>query len=1070
MPSPPAASGNRLETITSCLSLTAASLEILAGALKEPYLVAIFHTTQYLLKNIESLKQNPGECLNLLEQTYKLLNAILIAHIKSETGGELPPSVLNHIWQFTETIHKVQTFIEAQQKGSKLKRLFRQGELSRLLKNCKDGLQQGLDFFQINTNHVMADIAEMQQEMQNRHQEVLDLIETLSDTNSDRASTTSRVYSGSLNSSTSISMLPSQPKIFHGRDSEIAKILELFSSGTPRVAILGPGGIGKTSLARAVLHHTEITTRYRQHRHFVACDSATTTVEMAALIGAHVGLTPGKDLAQMVVQHFSSSPPTLLILDNLDTAWDPMELRNGVEELLSLLTDVGHLALMVTLRGAEHPSKVSWTHPFLPPLSPLEQDAARQTFLDITDDIHNPEEVDKVLALTDNMPLAITLLAHLVDSESCSKVLSRWEEEKTSVISDGLDRRSNLELSISLSLSSPRLDPFPQSLDVLSLLSMLPDGLSDAELAQSKLPIHNILGCKTTLIGTGLAYLDSHKRLRTLVLIREYMQKIYPPNNTLIRPLRTYFQALLELDKEYYGTSTGSSTGARISSNLANIHNILQDGLQQDHPDLVDCIYCTCYLNQFSLLAGQGGISLMNQIPKLFPLPCDHRLEAYFILELLESWLFHPVGDLDTLVSQGSTHLEKCEDTDLTCRFYVTLGTIQQQIKHDLTAALNSFETAISLATSAGNIKRHSQVLFKMAWNKWYLGNYHAAQVYANESQRLARISAHVLTEAQGLRVEAVCWHSLGHYSQSLLLCHRARDLVVSCGMTRSNLNHSIMNIQAEVHRSKSEYVEALNIHHQIIPEAPVTHYVWNHGFAFLNIAEIDVCIDVLKDDVQRNIDVARKIFSGTKQMRGLVGCDIVMSDLMLREGDVPAAKALILECLKLSIGTDIEHVSYCLEHLGNPCRWQFSAGTSTWTTVFLVHSLKFKAKSNIYKALQFLGEIFHVQADEETATNLLNVALDGFTHMDVHCSRAECMLYLGDISKQRGDVQKAVELWDTARPLFERSSQGKQVKKIDRRLAFVGEDVLEQQTDSSRTTEEVADSVDEREGDLVVD
>jgi hypothetical protein len=118
-------------------------------------------------------------------------------------------------------------------------------------------------------------------------------------------------------------------------------------------------------------------------------------------------------------------------------------------------------------------------------LKPLEHDAARQTFIDIADNIHNPKEVDQVLSLTDNMPLAINLLAHLVDSEGCSNVLSRWEEEKTSLISDGYDRRSNLDLSISLSLSSTRLDSFPHSNDLLSLLSILPDGLSDAELVLS---------------------------------------------------------------------------------------------------------------------------------------------------------------------------------------------------------------------------------------------------------------------------------------------------------------------------------------------------------------------------------------------------------------------------------------------------------------------------------------------------------------------------------------------------------------------------------------------------------
>ncbi|KAJ7911730.1 P-loop containing nucleoside triphosphate hydrolase protein, partial [Mycena leptocephala] len=341
-----------------------------------------------------------------------------------------------------------------------------------------------------------------------------------------------------------ISMLPSKPKIFYGRDSELSDILQLFSQGTPKIAILGAGGMGKTSLAQAVFHHTEITERYNQHRFFVACDAAVTQVELAGLIGAHVGLKPGRDLTGPVIQYFSSSSDSLLILDNLETLWEPVESRGKIEEFLSLLTGVNHLALVITMRGAERPAKVAWTHPFLPLLKPLEKDAARQTFIDIADNTHDPNEVDKVLLLTDNMPLAISLMAHLVDSEGCPYVLSHWEEGKTSLISDGHDRTSNLDLSISLSLSSPRLDTFPHSKDLLSLLSMLPDGLSDVELVQSKLPLDNILGCKAALIRTSLAYSDAHKRLKALVPIREYMQKIQPPGDHLIRPLLKHFQEL----------------------------------------------------------------------------------------------------------------------------------------------------------------------------------------------------------------------------------------------------------------------------------------------------------------------------------------------------------------------------------------------------------------------------------------------------------------------------------------------------------------------------------------------
>lgn len=52
----------------------------------------------------QSIKQNKNICTELLEQTYKLLNAILMAHVKSDTGGQLPPSVLNHTGKFTEYV------------------------------------------------------------------------------------------------------------------------------------------------------------------------------------------------------------------------------------------------------------------------------------------------------------------------------------------------------------------------------------------------------------------------------------------------------------------------------------------------------------------------------------------------------------------------------------------------------------------------------------------------------------------------------------------------------------------------------------------------------------------------------------------------------------------------------------------------------------------------------------------------------------------------------------------------------------------------------------------------------
>ncbi|KAJ7749455.1 hypothetical protein B0H16DRAFT_1222322, partial [Mycena metata] len=131
--------------------------------------------------------------------------------------------------------------------------------------------------------------------------------------------------------------LPADPKIFHGRESELVDILDHFSQGTPRIAILGAGGMGKTSLASTVLHHDDITIKYQENRFFVACETAASKVELAGLVGAHLGMKPGQDLTRAVLYRLSEGPPTLLVLDNLETVWEPFESRKEIEEFLSLL-------------------------------------------------------------------------------------------------------------------------------------------------------------------------------------------------------------------------------------------------------------------------------------------------------------------------------------------------------------------------------------------------------------------------------------------------------------------------------------------------------------------------------------------------------------------------------------------------------------------------------------------------------------------------------------------------------------------------------------------------------------
>ncbi|KAJ7759892.1 hypothetical protein B0H16DRAFT_1688847 [Mycena metata] len=472
----------------------------------------------------------------------------------------------------------------------------------------------------------MSTAREMEEQAQIKHQEVLNTIETIS--NSDSASSAckdicliraiitdtqiSRIYSGSYANSNSISMLPAEPKIFYGRESELADILNHFRESTPRIAILGAGGMGKTSLAQTVLHHEEIMMKYQGNRLFVVCDTAASKVELAGLIGAHLGMKPGKDLTRALLYHLSEGSPTLLILDNLETVWEPVESCKEVEEFLPLLTDIASLALMVFQDYNVRSRKTL------------------QSAMDTA--IPAPSGALGTRGYTQ------------VDVEGCTAILSRWQREHTSVISEGYDQRSNLESSILLSLEN---------------------GLSDVELKQSNFAIQDILDCKRALLRTSLAYTDGNKRLKVLVPIREYMAKFLPPMDKMIKPLFKHFWELLQAYEINAGKESAALYVKRLTSNYTNIPNIIQNGLHPGHPNLADSISCTSYFIRFSTAIGNEVIPLIDKVISLLPHSEDHQAKASFTVRLFGNHKTHPIPHPEALIAQTLEWLKTLDDPDL---------------------------------------------------------------------------------------------------------------------------------------------------------------------------------------------------------------------------------------------------------------------------------------------------------------------------------------------------------------------------------------------------------------------
>ena len=279
-------------------------------------------------------------------------------------------------------------------------------------------------------------------------------------------------------------VIPPNVSIFHGRDTLVAKLVSILTSNLhgqkpPRICLLGPGGMGKTSTALAVMADPEMRKHFlAKNQIWVPCVKATSLSLFLDTLYSSLGITQnsGSTLVDIISEIKSSAEPMVLLLDNFETPWNIEESRSETEEILEALDQIAHITIFITMRSSIPPCDGKQWQSF--EVEEVDEEAAHQIYFDICPAGRNDSDLPALLKSLGCMPLAITLMAKLAKATGlgADKLLENYQRKGTTMLGHGVDAKHSLEICIGLSVDSPPMKKHLEAYELLASLAMLPVG------------------------------------------------------------------------------------------------------------------------------------------------------------------------------------------------------------------------------------------------------------------------------------------------------------------------------------------------------------------------------------------------------------------------------------------------------------------------------------------------------------------------------------------------------------------------------------------------------------------